>query len=671
MRKSLLLFLIFSIAQAVPGDAGSLLMDYGAWNNISIEHLTIGAGLINLTQEIYLYAQDVEYVKSDFSYFNVTTSSEGGYFTYIHEGDADSLYWDFNARILKNRTVMRLSEASGFPLSPELIPEEVKDYLEFSEYIDYDPLIIDKANELVEGVSGLLKAVMNLAEWVANNIEYTPTMLYLNGTQKASFVYDTGKGVCDELSVLFMSMARSVGIPVRYSNGYAYTNLCNDFGSHAWVEVWLPSNEWMPVDLTYDQFGWLDPYHIKMYGGVNLTRSFINTKLFSVDQSSLVISNELPEFLSDSLSTCSEGFITVIDETPESVEFTGSLSLSKAVAGEDDYALLTLSVYNPTNYYIPLSYQVITTQNMSFVSGYMVNAVILKPNNYTVDYVILKTPVLGNSVSHPITVKLPGMEELNISLSVDPSFKQRTSLEELELQIASEESVVTDLRVTSVAVNPVISYNNSASLRFSVRNMGTKVLEDVSINIVSSLINPLNLTIPRVRINEEVSVDVELASIVDYGEDLVMVYASINNQTTDNSTELVFAKKPGLIVSYKGPVEFKSTDALTFQLLFNKTDRITVSGIDLMISTGSWSNNYSFEMFYDVITINASIDVIGFGNDTFDFVIDYYDAYGTKFTKHLTQGVVKTGEWWELIINWFIELFNSIINFVSGFQSRA
>ena len=72
------------------------------------------------------------------------------------------------------------------------------------------------------------------------------------------------EGVCVEYSTLLIAMLRSVGIPARYVNGIAYSNIYDGFGAHSWVEVYILEEGWITYDPTIGEFGWIDSTHIKL-----------------------------------------------------------------------------------------------------------------------------------------------------------------------------------------------------------------------------------------------------------------------------------------------------------------------------------------------------------------------------------------------------------------------
>lgn len=168
-------------------------------------------------------------------------------------------------------TIKQIREKIGFPVQE--LPEDVIAYTKPSETIDSDnDAIVRLASELVKGEDNLYSAVFKIADWTKNNIEYNLSTLTAEVSQKASWVLQNKQGVCDELTSLFIAMLRSVGIPARFVSGIAYTNselFPEKWGPHGWAEVYFPEYGWVPFDITYGEFGWIDPTHIKFKDAVD------------------------------------------------------------------------------------------------------------------------------------------------------------------------------------------------------------------------------------------------------------------------------------------------------------------------------------------------------------------------------------------------------------------
>jgi transglutaminase-like putative cysteine protease len=140
-------------------------------------------------------------------------------------------------------------------------------YLGESKLIDITPLMRQKALELAQNSTDVYEIAFNIAVWVEQNIKYDLNTQTASASQKASWVFENKYGVCDELSTLYIAMLRSLDIPARFVSGMSYSNsdlFDSPWNPHAWVEVYMGEYGWMPVDLTYSQFGKVDATHIKL-----------------------------------------------------------------------------------------------------------------------------------------------------------------------------------------------------------------------------------------------------------------------------------------------------------------------------------------------------------------------------------------------------------------------
>jgi transglutaminase-like putative cysteine protease len=68
-------------------------------------------------------------------------------------------------------------------------------------------------------------------------------------------VYLTRRGVCQDFTNLFITIARLLGIPARYVCGYLYTGNTHQTraqsdASHAWVQLYIPNIGWKDFDPT-------------------------------------------------------------------------------------------------------------------------------------------------------------------------------------------------------------------------------------------------------------------------------------------------------------------------------------------------------------------------------------------------------------------------------------
>ncbi|HVX93275.1 MAG TPA: transglutaminase family protein [Polyangia bacterium] len=67
------------------------------------------------------------------------------------------------------------------------------------------------------------------------------------------------RGVCQDFAHVQISCLRALGLPARYVSGYLVTRpppgkprLVGADASHAWLAVWVPGRDWLPLDPTND-----------------------------------------------------------------------------------------------------------------------------------------------------------------------------------------------------------------------------------------------------------------------------------------------------------------------------------------------------------------------------------------------------------------------------------
>ncbi len=155
----------------------------------------------------------------------------------------------------------------AFPVDPQAV-ESFAQYLQPTTTIDSDnPAIRAKAAELASGEDDLFVVTFKLANWVENNVDYDLNTLTEGASQKASWVLENRQGVCDEMTSLFVAMARSLGIPARFVSGVSYTTsplFSENWQPHGWAEVYFPDIGWVSFDIAFGEYGYVDATHIRL-----------------------------------------------------------------------------------------------------------------------------------------------------------------------------------------------------------------------------------------------------------------------------------------------------------------------------------------------------------------------------------------------------------------------
>ncbi|RYF10980.1 MAG: transglutaminase domain-containing protein [Deltaproteobacteria bacterium] len=159
---------------------------------------------------------------------------------------------------LPKRTTLSAARASLEKLSAA----EIVESLQPTAFIQSDaPDLIKAAQEAVGDVQDVFAASTKLVNFVCKHIhsEYVPA--YSNALE----AYQSARGDCTEHSVLYVALARAIGIPSRVAVGIAYWPPGDGFGWHAWAESYI-AGRWLAIDPTWNQ-PIADATHVKLADG--------------------------------------------------------------------------------------------------------------------------------------------------------------------------------------------------------------------------------------------------------------------------------------------------------------------------------------------------------------------------------------------------------------------
>lgn len=149
---------------------------------------------------------------------------------------------------------------SGAPL----LPDEKKRSLTPSISSPSDnPKIIALATKIVGDASTDFEKASRLVKWIFSSLEKTMA----KNSDNALDVLDKKAGDCTEHTLLFITLARALGIPAREVGGIAYMagEKTPKMGWHAWAEF-HDGKQWITADPTWNQT-LVDGTHIKFSEG--------------------------------------------------------------------------------------------------------------------------------------------------------------------------------------------------------------------------------------------------------------------------------------------------------------------------------------------------------------------------------------------------------------------
>jgi hypothetical protein len=141
--------------------------------------------------------------------------------------------------------------------------------MDFTEYLQPEPLIQSDHERIIETAEGMVnwrfmwdKSPKRITQILTNQVNRMLEKEITFSVPNALQVLESGQGDCNEHTVLFVALARALGLPARTAVGLVYVN--EAFFYHAWPEVWL--GEWVAVDPTFGQYP-ADAAHLRFIIG--------------------------------------------------------------------------------------------------------------------------------------------------------------------------------------------------------------------------------------------------------------------------------------------------------------------------------------------------------------------------------------------------------------------
>ncbi len=378
------------------------------------------------------------------------------------------------SRLNAKNEFLYVQEKVEFPIK-DLDPA-YSEYLAPRDIIDINEEIKQKASELVQGEDDLYSAVFKIASWVEQNVEYNLSTMTSEANQKASWVLDNKKGVCDEITSIFIALCRSLGIPARFVTGISYSNINlqnNGWGPHGWAEVYYPDYGWVPFDVTYKEFGFVDATHIKL-------KTTLDAKEVSIDYSTKSRNTEIkPSQLDFEVNVISNDY-----KIGPMVEMKAEIAEKEI--GFGSYDLLTLNVKNRFGYYITSKLSVANVNELEIL-GENPQVILLKPREEKKIYWLVRiNSKLDRDFIYtfPLKIKASNGEEAETIIKSSNRFKVYsedyfTSL--IASQQPEDKPYSNNVLITCSSDKKSIYINESIDVSCTLENKGDAILRSLNI----------------------------------------------------------------------------------------------------------------------------------------------------------------------------------------------
>ena len=542
----------------------------------------------------------------------------------------NKINFGYNTRIKTNNDIIKVKNKVKFPILD--LPEELKQYTEPSEIINSDDEdIIGFASELAEGEDDLYVVVHKIAEWTKNNIEYDLSTLTAEVSQKASWVIDTRQGVCDELTSLFIAMLRSLGIPGKFVSGIAYTKselFPENWGSHGWAEIYFPGYGWVPYDVTYGQFGYIDPTHGKLKESVDSNEPSVSYKWVARNIDLETEKLDIDTSLQDTIGRVKKPISLDVGVLKQNIGF-GSYNLIEAV------------LENLEDYYISSEIYISKPIEVELTGNFIKN-ILLKPNEKkSVFWIVKLTDDLQKNFVYtfPITVSTIRGSEKDAEFKskkgdIDYSFEEINSI--LEQRKEEEEKVYSKDVDISCQIDQKEFYSyETALVKCKIKNIGNTVLKNLNVCFESEC-SKTNLGIVQEN-NFNYTVEKPVAGI----QESIFKVKNIDVSKAEYIEYNVLDKPEIKINEVEAPDEVVYKDNFKISFLLSKESNSVPENVDVIV----FQNNFEQAWTVKELPENRKFVINLLGKNLkknvneFNIVVKYEDGNGKNYETKETFNV--------------------------------
>ena len=289
----------------IDGEETETIM-YGNAEQIISFNMDLGDGfVVNLRLESKQEATDLSYIadlyilnsihldenfhtKNIFDDILEISQNESSYLNYLNfeitgefNGSVDENY--INQKIIKQNSQVFLNLGYNYDFDLETVSN--KYYDEAYNYKLDHPELNAIATEAINNPKDGYDEINQLMTWIYEN---TYKFAELEEITDPYEILNRGGGDCTEITDLFNSLAKSIGIPARSVRGYAFGFEDYSFGGHQWSEIEI-DGRWVPVDATWNMWVESSPFHIKEKGMDNVSKGL--TKKFKLNLKEVQFSN--------------------------------------------------------------------------------------------------------------------------------------------------------------------------------------------------------------------------------------------------------------------------------------------------------------------------------------------------------------------------------------------
>jgi len=530
-------------------------------------------------------------------------------------------------------------------LFPVVKPNISSEYLQSNNLIDADkPEIIKLANELAYGEDDLYVVEHKLARWVNKNIVYSLSTVTMEGTQSASWTLANKQGVCDELSTLFIALNRALGVPARFVSGVAYSEYFTfkeNWVNHGWAEVYFPEYGWVPFDLTFKEFGFIDPAHITLDESKDANESSIN---YNWKARNIELKPSKLELKTDVLSKGSRAIPST----------TLSLSPRWWAVGFGSYNLIQAKIKNLQDYYVPVTLKLSKTESITNYDD-IERAVLLKPyEEKTVNFLISVDSNLNPSYKYTFPVSIVTNQGASSEIKfVSARNEQIFSAQDFSSFLTEEDgkSGIAKVILSCNAEKMPYVYDN-ITIKCNALNAGNVFLENLKICNQGCVMTDIGIgKSADILLSQEFSKS---------GLQIVRIKASNAKLSAEVIVEVMVRDAPQIKLDYEGQGTIKFGEKTTLSINLTKLPGSVPKDVNVNFELVSYKKSWKIAELNGTQILNVEIEgsLLKEGKNTVKINVDFKDdnnrIYNLKSVKEIE---LEKLNFFQKIISFFNRLF--------------
>jgi len=554
----------------------------------------------------------------------------------VEEGDYLSFNWN-NPSIGNEEfssEYIVLTESKFFPVTKEVsfpiinLDKEFIQYMNPTKLIDINEDIRKLANDIRGSNDDLYSIVFDAAIWVNENIDYDLSTATAEASLSSSWVLENRRGVCDEMTNLFISLLRSLGIPAKFVSGISYTNseqFTEPWGPHGWAEVYFPEFGWVPFDPTYGQYGFVDASHIKLKESIDSDKSSIDYEWLS---SGVDIQGNIPD-----------NDIEVLEKygkTSSGLSF--ELDTLKDEVGFGSYAVVSAEISNLFNEYRTFKVELVGTKETGIED--QVKYVILKPK---------KTKEIAWKIRFPTNLNKDSIYTFPFNAYDNYGNSYETSIFVSQKFIIMDEEMV-DLYIESLNENEMLLDVKLDCVSKSSIMVGEKNNISCSTEDLEGLTACLDDECKPVKGDFYFERSYESA-----GAYPLLILLKKGELTKSYFTQLLVLDNPQVDVSwgeYSDTLLFSESTRISFEI--ERTSLSKPSNMEVIIEYNGQSSSNRVDDFEDskIIQLILEGSDLNIGKNDIKLLVTYEDNTGNKFSQEFSTSInMKTSNFWEYLMS--------------------